>query len=365
MSKCFGCATEIAPSARYCGQCGLPVVDPQGATVIAPPEPGEGLEQRLRHIVSGEYEIDREIGSGGMAVVYRATEVGLGRVVALKVLRPDLGLSKPAAERFKREAQMVAGLDHPNIIPVYRVGRAGSLLHIAMKFVEGKSLDAVIDAHGALPVPVIIGVLRDATQGLAFAHERGIVHRDVKGANILIDLTGRVVLSDFGVAVRASDVALTAPGTVIGTPAFMSPEQCSGLRATPQSDQYSLGVVGFQMIAGVVPFEADTLAGMMQHHFFTPPPPARTLRDDLPAELAAVVERALAKRPEDRYETTNEMLAAVEAIPYSQADQRECERLLREFAHEAAAPLPEPRRLRADSSPTLPLVLGAAAPPRR
>src|SRR5216117_4479205 len=269
---------------------------------------------------------------GGMAVVFKATEVGLRRLVALKVLPPELGLTARAAERFKREARMVAEIDHPNIIPVYRVGQIGGILFFVMKFVEGKSLDAILQAQGALSVPVTLNVLRAAARALAYAHACGIVHRDVKGANILLDSDGRVMVSDFGVALRSADVTLTADGTVIGTPPFMSPEQCAGRRAGPQSDQYSLGIVAFQMLTGSVPFHADSLAGIMQHHFFTPVPDVRLVRDDVPSALIDVLHVALAKEPGARYASTRDMLAAVEAIPFSEADRRESERLLRALA---------------------------------
>src|SRR5438067_11529913 len=263
-----------------------------------------------------------------MAVVFKATEVGLRRVVALKVLPPELGLTARAVERFKREARMVAEIDQPNIIPVYRVGQFGGILFIVMKFVEGKSLDAILQEQGALPVPATVYVLRAAARALAYAHACGIVHRDVKGANILVDSDGRVMVSDFGVALRSSDVTLTVDGTVIGTPAFMSPEQCAGRRAGPQSDQYSLGIVAFQMLAGSVPFHADTLAGVMHHHFFTAVPDLGLVRDDVPGPLDAVVRRALHKDSERRFETTREMLAAIEATPFSEPDRLESERVL-------------------------------------
>jgi len=201
-----------------------------------------------------------------------------------------------------------------------------------MKFIEGRSLDAIVEAQGPLPVPVILYVLRGTTRALAYAHDRGIVHRDVKGANILVDRDGRVMVSDFGVALRAADVTLTVDGTVIGTPPFMSPEQCSGQRAGPQSDQYSLGIVLFQMITGSVPFQADTLAGIMQHHFFTPVPDIRTARDDVPTALLDVLHVALAKDPAARFTSTRDMLTAIEAVPLSEPDRRESERQLRLLA---------------------------------
>ena len=151
---------------------------------------------------------------------------------------------------------------------------------------------------------MIIHVLRSTTRALAHAHERGIVHRDIKGGNILVDRDGRVLVSDFGVALRSSDFTLTHDGTVIGTPAFMSPEQCTGKRAGPQSDQYSLGVVAFQMLTGAVPYESETIAGYIHHHLNTPPPDVALARDDVPPALLEVVGRVLDKDPARRFEST-------------------------------------------------------------
>lgn len=354
--NCFGCGAVIAEGARFCASCGTPVVDPQSATVVLETEDPEALFHRVRMVLAGEYDVERELARGGMGVIFKATEVGLRRAVALKVLLPELGLRVRTAERFKREARMVAELDHPNIIPVYRVGQLGGVFFIAMKFIEGRSLGLIVDTQGAVPVPVALHVLRGATRALAYAHDRSIVHRDIKGANILVDEDGRVMVSDFGVALRASDVNLTADGTVIGTPLFMSPEQCAGRRTGPQSDQYSLGIVGFQLLSGAVPFNGDTIAGVMQHHFFTPAPDIRQVRDDVPGALSDVLNRTLEKDPAARFTTTRDMLAALEAIPFSESDRRESEHLLRQMVRGAVLakvstrslpPLPE--------RPTLPL----------
>ena len=361
--KCFNCGAEVAPPARFCASCGTPVSDPQESTLVLPPEAEDQLLRRVRMSLSGEYEVVEELARGGMGIVFRATEVGLQRPVALKVLSPDLGLTGRAVARFKREARTVAELDHPNIVPVYRVGQVGGVLHIAMKFVEGRSLDAIIAAQGPLPIPVVVYVLRGVTRAMAYAHERDIVHRDIKAANIMIDRDGRVLVTDFGVALRASDVELTVDGTVIGTPAYMSPEQCAGRRAEPQSDQYSLGIVGFHMLTGDLPFHSDTLAGLMQHHFFTSVPDLRLVRDDVPVALLEVLDRALAKSPEERFETTRAMSAAVEAIPFSEGDRLASERSLQALARGetigpvAARPMPP-----LGEAPTSPIpVLGGHA----
>jgi len=320
--KCFKCGATLADETRFCGHCGTLLADPHASTMIVEgPDPEMELE-RLRMVLQGEFDVERELARGGMGVVYEAKDVALGRPVALKVLAFDKSLTVRSAERFKREARMVADLEHPNIVPVYRVGERGGVLFIAMKLVQGRSLDAIIAEQGALPLPVALQILRGSTRALSYAHERGIVHRDVKGANLLIDRDGRVLVSDFGVALRASDITLTMDGSLIGTPAYMSPEQCTGKRAGPQSDQYSLGIVAFEVLTGVVPFDCDTLAGYIRHHLYSPVPDVRIARDDVPAPLFAILERALHKDPERRFAATREMLEAVEAIPFTEADRR-------------------------------------------
>jgi hypothetical protein len=327
--------------ARFCEQCGGALAGPGDATLPldrsnAPPPPEGPLLVLARRELADDYDVEREVGRGGMAVVYRAVERALHRPVALKVLPPELALGASVVDRFKREAQMAASLDHPNIIPVYRVGQSGTLLYLAMRFVEGRALDAIITNQGALPVPVVVLILRAAALALTYAHEHGIVHRDIKGGNILVDHDGRVIVTDFGVARAVESASLTVSGSMIGTPYFMSPEQCAGKVAGPQSDQYSLGVVAFQMLTGTVPFQAETLAAIMHHHFFTPVPDVSVARGDVPPELTVVLGRILTKDPAHRYPTTRDMLVAVEGIPLSDADRREGETMLRELAHGSA-----------------------------
>ena len=327
-TKCFGCGAAVPETSRFCGNCGRQLTDPHAATLVDETATQESLLDRLRRVMAGEYRVERELARGGMGVVFQATEEHAGRTVALKVLSPELGITARGAERFKREARMVTELEHPNIVPVYRVGHIGGMLFITMKYIAGRSLDEITAAQGALPIPAALHVLRGAARSLAHAHDHGIVHRDVKAANILIERDGRVLVTDFGVALRASDVTLTQDGAVIGTPGYMSPEQCAGKRATPQSDQYSLGVVAFQMLTGTLPYKADSLPGIMHHHFFTPLPSVRLVRDDVPPAMIDIVERLMAKAPGDRYATTGALLDALEAVPLSARERHEAERLL-------------------------------------
>jgi len=368
---CPACQFANSADAHYCEQCGSELANPAATTLEYEPRssrpegsgtssgerftPGtsggrgprrtpdgpdpesDALLQLARIELADDYDVEREVGRGGMGVVFRAIELQLRRPVALKVLPPELALGPSVVERFEREAQMAAALDHPNIIPIYRVGQTQSLLYLAMKHVEGRPLDSVIATQGALPVPVVLLVMRAATSALSYAHEHGIVHRDVKGGNILIDRDGRVIVTDFGVARAIENASMTATGSVIGTPYFMSPEQCAGKLARPQSDQYSLGVVAFQMLTGTVPFHADTLAAIMHHHFFTPVPDVSVARHDVPTELIAVLDRVLAKDPDRRFATTREMRIAIEAVPLSEADRLAGESMLRELAQGSSA----------------------------
>ncbi len=339
--NCPKCGASIGPGSAFCPACGAGVTDPGAATVmVVTAEQQDQLLVQLKHELAKDYAVEKELGRGGMAVVYRAREIELRRLVALKVLPPGMG-SGEMAERFRREARMAAALDHPNIIPIYRVGQAAGTYYFAMKFVEGRAVDAIVERQGALPIAVVLQILRAAASALAFAHERQIVHRDIKGANIMVDRDGRVLVADFGIARASEEKTLTASGSIIGTPHFMSPEQCSGQKVGPQSDQYSLGVLAFQMLTGQVPFDADSMIAIIQHHYFTPVPDIRTVREGVPEELLAIVARTLAKDPAQRYATTHEMVKALDAVPCPADEEARAEDLLRELAK--GEPIPKVR----------------------
>lgn len=330
--KCPRCSIDAADGARYCLHCGTPVADPGAMTQMLEDDEALAELRSVQRILTGEFEVERELGRGAMAIVFKAYEAALNRHVALKVLPPSAPVGRAVAERFKREARLAASLDHPNIIPVYRVGQVGATHFIAMKYVEGTGLDDILAAQGPLPIPVVIQVLRATASALAYAHARGIVHRDVKGANILIDRDGRVMVTDFGIARATEDASLTATGSVMGTPYYMSPEQCAARRIGPQSDQYSLGVVAFQMLTGNVPFNAETLPGIMHHHFYTPAPDIRVARPDVPPALLAIVNRVLSKKPENRYASTESMVKAIEGVPFTAQDRNAGDDILRNLA---------------------------------
>ena len=354
---CAQCGANVADGAAFCPSCGAETRDPTAqAVAISVAAMGDPLLVALRDALEKDYTIERELGRGGMAVVYQGKEKGLEREVAIKVLPPEMALQGGTSDRFKREARLAAALDHPNIIPIYRVGEAVGLHYMAMKYVRGRALDSIIEQQGALPVPLVVRVLHAAASGLAYAHEHHIIHRDIKGANILIELDGRVLLSDFGIARAMTETSITASGMVIGTPNFMSPEQCGGQKVGPQSDQYSLGVLAFQMLSGQLPFEADDIMQVIQHHYMTPPPDLRTIREGLPEELLGIVYRVLAKKPEERFATTQEMADALEAVPLSAEERRDSLALLKQLATGTAIPT-----VRTSSLPPLSLTTGPGA----
>jgi serine/threonine protein kinase len=262
------------------------------------------LLSRLSTAVGSRYEITDEIGRGGMGVVFRGRDVRLRRSVAIKLLPPELAFRDEVRSRFLREAQTAAQLSHPNVVPIYSVDEVDGLVFFVMALVEGESLGAHIKREGRAPLEFARRVLRDVADALSYAHARQIIHRDIKPDNILMDrVTGRTLVTDFGIARAAEgDSRLTATGITIGTPAYMSPEQAIGEREIDgRSDVYSLGVVGYQMLTGDLPFSANNTPSMLMKHINQAPRPIRELRPDIPAGLERGIERAMAKQPDQRW----------------------------------------------------------------
>jgi serine/threonine protein kinase len=269
----------------------------------------EELES-LRAATLGVYDILGQLGRGGMATVYLAHDIALDRKVAIKVMSPVLSMGD-GIERFKREARTAASLSHPNIIPVYAVQHTERLLYFVMKFVEGRSLDSIIAELGPLPVPMTQAILGQVASAFGYAHRRGVVHRDIKPGNILIDNEGWVVVTDFGIAKVAQAPQLTSTGLSVGTPTYMSPEQVMGHSVTGASDQYSLGVVAYEMLTGKPPFEGTGTMAMMYAHVHHPPAPLEELRPDCPQGLRAAVTRMLAKDPADRWASIEDIIGVI------------------------------------------------------
>ncbi len=274
----------------------------------------------LRAALRGQYTIERELGRGGMGVVFLARDERLDRSVALKVLPQHLASQGETRERFLREARTAAQLSHPNIVPVYRADELDGLAFFAMGFVEGETLADRIRDRGPLGPAEVVRILREVAWALAYAHARGIVHRDVKPENILLDrATNRAVVTDFGIARTDFDPSITANGYVLGTVHYMSPEQCAGDTLDGRSDLYALGVVGFLALSGRLPFEGDIPQAIIVAHATRNPPPLRSYAPEVPAALASVIDCCLQKNPADRY-ANGEALAealnkAMESVP--------------------------------------------------
>jgi serine/threonine protein kinase len=313
--QCGKCGAALQADERFCGACGGRVDAGAGDEA----SPWTQVVSQLQAATIGEFELSRELGRGGMAAVYLAHEIALNRLVAIKVMAPGLFLGNGMVDRFRQEAVTVANLSHPNIITIHGVRQIEDLHFLVMKFVEGRSLESVLHSAGPLPIEVVRAVLFQVGSGLAYAHRRGVIHRDIKPANILLDGDGNAIVTDFGIAKLAEAEGQTQTGTMIGTPGYMSPEQCVGGQLTWSSDLYSLGIVAYELLTGAVPF-SGTPFNVMQAHTITPPPSVRERRPDCPESLDAAVQRLLAKTPAERFESMAEALTALGAVPLLPGD---------------------------------------------
>jgi serine/threonine-protein kinase len=275
------------------------------------------LREELQAALGSAYTIERELGGGGMGRVFLATETGLGRRVVIKVLAPELVIGV-SGERFRREIELAAGLQHPHIVPVHATGRAGNLLYYTMPYVEGESLRGRLTREGELPVAETVRILSEVARALAYAHRRGIVHRDIKPDNILL-AEGEAQVTDFGIAkalsaASADEATLTSIGLALGTPAYMAPEQAAADRsADHRVDLYALGVVAYEMLAGQPPFTGRTAQQLIAAHATETPMPIDRRRPSVPAQLGDLIARLLAKHAADRPQSADEVLTALQA----------------------------------------------------
>jgi len=276
------------------------------------------LRAHVERVLSANYELDREIGRGGMGIVYKAKDRRLKRHVAVKLLPPELAFRGEIRSRFLKEAETAAQLSHPNIVPIYSVDERDGLVYFVMAFVDGENLAARLHANGRLDSTEARRILKEVAEALAYAHERGVVHRDIKPDNILLcaDDDGRVMVTDFGIARAVSEGAdsrLTATGMAIGTPAYMSPEQSMGERDIDgRSDLYALGVVGYQMLSGELPFNAPSTPALLVKQISERPTPVDVHRPDAPPDLARAVMLLLEKDPSNRFPTADALVAALD-----------------------------------------------------
>lgn len=314
---CAGCGAAHLSPGTPCPECGA--ADPD-ATVVTPSvaDPDEDLEL-IRSALGTEYEIIEELGRGGMAVVYRARERSLDRDVAIKVLPVARTFDAELVARFQREARTSASLEHPHIVPIYRVGQKGRINFFVMKYLQGLSLADVLEERGRLEGEEVERLLLEVGEALARAHERGIVHRDVKPDNVIRDEAGRYVVMDFGIAKSVEDQRLTQAGGSIGTPKYMSPEQAKGADLDGRSDFYSLGVVAYHCLAGRVPFEGEDALSTLYSHLHDPVPEPELATDE-ERRVYSVVRGLLTKEPERRIHGIEELRAGLRKSPGGAAE---------------------------------------------
>ena len=302
-------------------------------------------------LFDGRYQVVRKLGAGGMANVYLAEDQELGRPVAIKILNDRHAGDEQFVERFRREAKNAAALSHPNIVSIYDRGEAEGTYYIAMEYLDGRSLKELIVQRGPAPITVSVEYARQILSALRFAHRHGIVHRDIKPHNVLVDAEGRVKVTDFGIA-RAGVSQMTEAGSIVGTAQYLSPEQARGTDVDQRSDLYSLGIVLYELLTGTLPFNGDTPVEIAMKHLSTIPEAPSAKRPDVPRDLDLIVTRALAKDPDDRYQSAEEMNA-------------DLERFLRGAA---VSPVTEESATQIMRAPAGPLAATAAtmiAPPRR
>jgi len=364
LRTCSACNTPLAGGVLFCPVCGAPTptelaADLEDEVITAPaPRPSWAeMQGDLQRALGPAFEVRRLLGRGGFGEVWDVWDVRLARSVAVKVLRAELAASSAFRERFNREARAIAKLRHSGIVPIYHVGESQGLVYFIMPLVDGVTLKAMLDQEGKLDPEEATRILAEASDALREAHRRGIVHRDLKPENVMLEgPERRVLLMDFGIAQSEdADKDLTGAGLVLGSPEYMSPEQATGARQLDgRSDIYSLGVVGYRMLAGKLPFVAETAREVLAQHVLTPPEPVANFAP-LPLHLSYAVMRCLAKRPDERWQTVDELIdalsgdAPVPDMPWAESPPH---------AVRSATPW-------ALARPSLPQQVGAPAPARR
>ncbi len=305
--QCPRCnAGQISDLDNQCPECAFSLLREKVSDDISA-EVARGIRRAFRPA----FRIEGLLGRGGMSLVYLAHELDLNRFVALKVLPLQLTLGTDAAERFKREAKIAASLDHPHIVPIHQIGSRSTFLWFTMKFVKGQSLVELLADRGPLELVECLGFVAQIASALHYAHDRGVVHRDVKPANVMIDENGWALVCDFGVAKAFGAVSLTQTGGTMGTPSHMSPEQLYGQPLSGRSDQYSLAIMAYELLAGKPPFAGASLGEVLRQHLLEPPPRLSDARPEIPGHVSDVLIRAMSKKPEERFESVLDFVVAL------------------------------------------------------
>ena len=317
MPTCTTCSQEIPVASAFCSHCGSP--NPE-AVVVSGESDAQLLQRRLQSALGEHFSVLHPLGEGGFAIVFAVFDRKLNRRIAVKVLRPDLTASRASKQRFVREAETVARLNHPHILPIFFVGENQGLVYFGMPLVEGETLEARLRREGRLAEPDVARIGSEIADALAEAHAHGLVHRDIKPLNVMLQgARGRVLVADFGIAKAAAGSGegdkLTGTGIAIGSPHYMSPEQASGDEEVDQrSDVYSLGILLWQMLAGELPFAEGGSRAVIMQQVSREVPPLASVRPDVSAAMAAVVARCVQKRREDRYQNADDVANALRGL---------------------------------------------------
>ena len=315
---CPRCQAENAADSQFCGRCGTPLSVTAGTpssftrtAVFAPsllPELGTGTT------FAGRYQVQEELGKGGMGRVYKVFDAEIREVVALKVLNPGIAAGEGAIERFRNELKLARRIAHRSVCRMFDLGRTGDTTYITMEFVSGEDLKTLLRRVGQLPARRAVEIAREVAEGMAEAHRLGVIHRDLKPQNIMIDRDGKAHIMDFGIARSTAERGITGPGLIIGTPDYMSPEQLDGQDADQRSDIYALGAVLFEMVTGEAPFEGNTPMAVALKHKTEPPRDPQSLNPQLPAPFGRLILRCLEKDPARRYPTAEAVLAGIAEV---------------------------------------------------
>jgi serine/threonine protein kinase len=312
--KCPKCHSDNPDDTRFCGNCAAPLHPSE--EISAPTETLEAPKEKLTtgSTFAERYQIIEELGKGGMGKVYRALDKELNEEVALKLIKPEIAADKKTIERFKNELKLARKISHKNIGRMYELMEKEGTRFITMEYVRGEDLKSFIYRLGQLAVGTAVRIAKQVCEGLSEAHKLSVVHRDLKSSNIMIDKDGNVRIMDFGIARSLKTEGLTEVGMMIGTPEYMSPEQVEGKAVDQRSDFYSLGIIIYEMLTERTPFKADLLINLIHKHLSEPPEPPSAINPQIPEELEKIILKCLEKKPEDRYQTSEEIIIAINKV---------------------------------------------------